>query len=191
MLDALTLVFAHSQLTGDRLQNVKKIVNTVLGKEVIKPKTDAYGGKVLPTDFLLEDLAEKNKKIIKSARVSDTVMYTLIAPRKWHRSNDYYQRLYTSSVRARGQWGLRARFGVTRGMPYSWPTRQPMQPRFNRLPGDYGNTELPLKNMRGTRGRGRVTAPKGFSEIDSPSQVSEFVTDVIPLLDEVKLWQVI
>ena len=42
MLDALKmLVFTHSQLTGSGLQNVKKVVNTVLGKEVIKPKTDA------------------------------------------------------------------------------------------------------------------------------------------------------
>ena len=96
------LVFTHGQLMGDRLQNVKKVVNTVLGKEVIKPKTDAYGEKELPTDLLLgDDLAEKNKKI-KSARASDTVMNTSIAPRKWRRSSEYYQRTYGSSYRARG-----------------------------------------------------------------------------------------
>ena len=44
MLDAVRmLVFTHSQLTRDRLQTVKKVVNTVLDKEVFKPKTDAYG----------------------------------------------------------------------------------------------------------------------------------------------------
>ena len=59
-------------------------------------------GKKKYRDFLLgEDLAEKDKKIIKSARASDTVMNTPIAPRKWHPSNDYYQRSYASLVRAR------------------------------------------------------------------------------------------
>lgn len=165
MLDAVKiLVFTHSQLTGDRLQNVKKVVNTVLGKEVIKPKTDAYGEKELPTDLLLgDDLAEKNKKIIKSARASDTVMNTALAPRKWRRSSDYYQRSYNSSVRARGQWNLRARFG-TRGMPYSWNARQAMQSRFNRPSGGYGNTQLPNNNMRGARGRGAPQAQRGFQK---------------------------
>ena len=46
MLKALKmLVFTHSKFTGDRLQNVKKVVNTLIGKEVINPKTDACGEK--------------------------------------------------------------------------------------------------------------------------------------------------
>ena len=53
ILDAIKmLVFTHSQLTGDRLQNVKKVVNTVLRKEVIKPKTDAYGKKRATNRFI-------------------------------------------------------------------------------------------------------------------------------------------
>ena len=44
MLDAvMVLVHTHSQLTSDRLVNVHKVINTPLGKEVIKRKSDKYG----------------------------------------------------------------------------------------------------------------------------------------------------
>ena len=82
MLDAIrVLVHTHTQLTSDRLLNVQKVVNNHLGKEVIKRKTDTYGEKELPTEHLLgEDLGERNKKVLKSACASDTVMNTSLAP---------------------------------------------------------------------------------------------------------------
>ena len=70
MLDAVkVLVHIYTQLTSDRLVNVHKLVNNPLGKEVIKKKTDPYDEKELPTEHLLgEDLRERNKKMLKSAR---------------------------------------------------------------------------------------------------------------------------
>ena len=51
ILDAVTvLVHIHTQLTGDRLANVHKVINTPLGKEVIKRKSDKYGEKELLTE---------------------------------------------------------------------------------------------------------------------------------------------
>lgn len=166
MLDVVKiLVLTHSQLTGDRLLNVKKVVNSFLGKEVIKPKTDAYGEKELPTDNLLgEDLAEKNKKIIKSARASDTVMSTSLAPRKWRRPNEYYQRSFQSSFRPRGQWNLRGRMVTGRGMPYNWNARPGMQSRFNRLSSGYGANHSQQNNPRMTRGRGAPAPQRGFQK---------------------------
>ena len=80
MLDAIRgLVHTHTH----RLSNVQKVVNNPLGKEVIKRKTDTYGEKEFPTEHLLrEDLGERNKKVLKSARASDTVMNTSLAPKK-------------------------------------------------------------------------------------------------------------
>ena len=71
---------------ADRVNNVYKIVNTPLGREVIKKKTDKYGEKELPTEHLLgENLAEKNKKAWESARAADTVMNTSLSPKKWRK----------------------------------------------------------------------------------------------------------
>ena len=53
MLDAAQgLVHTHVQLTVDRVNNVHKVVNDLLGKELIKGKTDKYGDKELPTEHL-------------------------------------------------------------------------------------------------------------------------------------------
>ena len=72
MLDAIQiLVLTHSQLTADRLPNVRNVVNAQLGRDLIKP-----------TDHLLEDLADRNKKVMKSILAADTVMYTNLAPQK-------------------------------------------------------------------------------------------------------------
>ena len=159
------LVLTHSQLTIDRVLNVKKVVNTHLGKEVIKPKLDTYGEKELSTDYLLgDDLADKNKKLIKSARASDTVMNTTLAPRKWRRSNDYFQRTLPQAGRARGQWSFRGRSTGGRGLPYNWNTRPGYQSRFNRLPGSYGNQQVAQNNMRLTRGRGGPSPQRGFQK---------------------------
>lgn len=44
MLDTLkVLVHMHTQLTADILANVWKVINNLLGKVVIKSKTDTYG----------------------------------------------------------------------------------------------------------------------------------------------------
>ena len=67
-------------------------------------------------------------------------------------------------LEARGQWSMRSRFGVNRGMPYNWNTRQAAQPRLNRLPGGHGNAELPINNVRGTRGRVMPQAQRGFQK---------------------------
>ena len=53
MLDAVqVLVHTDVQLTVDRVNNVQKVVNNPLGKELIKWKTDKYGDKELPTEHL-------------------------------------------------------------------------------------------------------------------------------------------
>ena len=74
MLDAVKgLVHTHSQLTTNRLANVYTVINTPLGKEVIKKKSDKYREKELPTEHLLsEDLGDRNKKAIKSVRAADS-----------------------------------------------------------------------------------------------------------------------
>ena len=46
--------------------NVKKVVHSLLGKELIKEKRDIYGELPEPTDFLLGDnLGEKNRELMK------------------------------------------------------------------------------------------------------------------------------
>ena len=88
MLDVLrVLVHTYVQLITDRVNNVHKVLNNPLRKEVIKRKTDKYGDKELPTEHLLgEDLGERNKKVLKRIRASDTVWNTSLAPKKWRRS---------------------------------------------------------------------------------------------------------
>ena len=72
-------------------ENVQKVVNNPLGKEVIKRKTDTYEEKPY----------ERNKKVIKSARASVTEMNTSVAPKKWQRSTDFYRPTFATR-RARG-----------------------------------------------------------------------------------------
>ena len=109
-----------------------KVVNNPLSKELIKRKTNKYGDKELPIEHLLgEDLGERNKKVIKIARASDTVMNTSLAPRKWRKSGEYY-RNPLASRRARGYRGGRG--GLSRTGPYQiWSTN-----------GGHGATLQPL-----------------------------------------------
>ena len=163
LLDAVkVLVHTHAQITVDRIANVGKVVNTTLGKEVIKRKTDKYGEKELPTEHLLgEDLADKNKKVIKVARASDTVMNTSLAPKKWRKSGDYYRPAQTIR-RARGFRGGRG--GQLRSAPYQpWNSRGGTQAgRYNKS-ADYGSTPSYQPAHRGARGRG-TTSSRGFQK---------------------------
>lgn len=162
MLDAIkVLVFSHSQLTTDRLANVNKVVNTPLGKDVVKKKTDKYGEKELPTEHLLgEDLGDRNKKVLKSARASDTVMNTSLAPKKWRKSADFYRPTFTTR-RTRGYRGGRG--GFSRGAPYSTVNRTGFQTgRYNKS-SDYSTVSNYQPAQRGARGRGS-TQYRGFQK---------------------------
>lgn len=90
MLAALQmLVYTQCQLMADRVMNVHKVVNTPMGKEVIKRKADKYGEE-LPTEHLLgEDFGERNKKVSKNVRAADTVMNTALTSKKSCKTNDY------------------------------------------------------------------------------------------------------
>ena len=161
MLDAVkVLVHTHTQLTADRVLNVHKVVNTPLGKEIIKRKLDKYGEKELPTEHLLgEDLGERNKEVIKSARAADTVMNTSLAPKKWRKSGEFYRPPWVNR-RARGYRGGRG--GQSRGGPYTpWNARVGGQAgRYNK-PADYSGAPPYQTGQRGLRTRGAATT-RGF-----------------------------
>lgn len=164
MFDAMkVLVHTHTQLTADRLANVYKVVNTPLGKEVIKKKADKYGEKELPTEHLLgENLGDKNKKVIRSARAADTVMNTSLAPKKWRKSGDYY-RGTTVNRRARGYRGGRG--GHQRAGPYNaWNSRSENQPARYTRSADFGGVSNYQSTQRGARGRGGSNANRGFQK---------------------------
>ena len=73
MLNAIRMsVATHCQIRIDRKLNVKKVVHSLLGKELIKEKRDICGELLEPSDFLLEyNLGEKNRELIKSVRASE------------------------------------------------------------------------------------------------------------------------
>ena len=161
LLDAVrVLVHTHVQLTSDHVSNVHKVVNNPLGKDIITQKTDKYGEKELPTEHLLgENLGERNKKVIESARASDTVMNTNLAPRKWRKSGDFY-RPALGGRRARGYRGGRG--AQSRSGPYqNWGMRAGgVAPRFSRS-ADYSQNGFQTY-QRGTRGRPMPSTSRGF-----------------------------
>ena len=76
MSDPLLTVSAHVRPTADCVNNVQKVVEHVLGREV------------MPTEHLLgEHLGNKKRKY---GRAANTVMKTLLATERWHKSGDYY-----------------------------------------------------------------------------------------------------
>lgn len=62
MLNAIKiLTLMHSQLNNDRLTNVNKVVNTPLGKEMVKRKTTPMV-RELPTEHLLGRILVKGTR---------------------------------------------------------------------------------------------------------------------------------
>ena len=71
------LVAGVTQNTLDRRANVKEVVTTVLGKEIVKTAEDIHGEPLPPNEYLLGGkLGDKNKEVIKSAKASDQCLGT-------------------------------------------------------------------------------------------------------------------
>ena len=100
----------------DRKASVTKVIHSRLGKELIKEKRDMYRDLPTLTEFLLgENLADKNKQLIKSVRASVSCMQTNLAFRGKHRAQSDYQnrcnntfnRFRNSQGRATITWGVK------------------------------------------------------------------------------------
>lgn len=159
MLNAIkVLVCTHSQLRVDRTGSVTKVVNSRLGKELIKQKRDVYGDLPLPSEYLLGDnLGERNKQLMKSVRASDNCMQTNLAHRGKRRAQtDQQNRGSNSYTRYRGNGRFRGNRG--RGTSNWGAKQQPPEKKFGRTSEDYaqhGNT--PTHN----RGRGQGSSNRG------------------------------
>ena len=71
------LVAGVTQNTLDRRANVKEVLHTVLGKEIVKTAEDIHGEPLPPNEYLLGGkLGDKNKEVIKSAKASDQCLGT-------------------------------------------------------------------------------------------------------------------
>ena len=153
------LVSAHVQLTNDRMTNVNKVVNTSLGKDIIKRKKDEFGDKPAPTKYLLgEDLGERNKVALKNARASDNCMNTFTVGRGRKRPYDYQGR-DAYPKRARGTPAFRGHRGNVHqqrtAFNNNWNPRPAFQQqRFGRTNEDYAQHGHAHQANRGQRGRG-------------------------------------
>ena len=147
------LVSAHVQLTNDRLSNVDKVVNSRLGKDIIKLKKNTHGDKPEATEHLLgEDLAERNKLALKKARASDNCMNSKSA---------YSGKRFPYSVQGRETYHRRTRgSGYFRGGRGTATPRRPYnqacgarpafaQHKFGRSTDDYNQYGNSPKRGRG------------------------------------------
>ena len=74
------LTAGHVQSTLDRRANVKSVVNSLLGKEIIRQEEDVHGDLLPVNEFLLGGrLGDKNKEVLKAARASDQCLGTKTA----------------------------------------------------------------------------------------------------------------
>ena len=153
------LVSSHVQLTNDRMTNVNKVVNTSLGKDIIKRKKDEFGDKPTPTKYLLgEDLGERNKVALKNARASDNCMNTFTVGRGRKRPYDYQGR-DAYPKRARGAQAFRGHRGNVHqqrvAFNHSWnPKPNFQQHRFGRSNDDYAQHGHAHQANRCQKGRG-------------------------------------
>ena len=162
MLNAIRMLVAtHCQIRIDRKLNVKKVVHSLLGKELIKEKRDIYGELPEPSDFLLGDnLGEKNRELMKSVRASENCMSSGLPYRGKRRM---------MSDPARGMNPFKFR-GVGRFRPFrgargasTWGQRQqPPEKKFGRSFEDYAQYGSIPSYHRGGRGRGAAT--RGFQK---------------------------
>ena len=71
------LVVTHCQFRIYRKLNIKKVVHSLLGKELIKEKRYIYGELPEPSDFLLGyNLGEKNRELV--TEVSEDIRKLLV-----------------------------------------------------------------------------------------------------------------
>ena len=163
MWDAVRLLVAtHVQLNMDRLANVKKVVNHPLGKELIKRRKDVYGEYEEATEHLLgEDLADRNKKLMKSTRASDTVMNTSFAPRKFKRQQEYFPHKDFQNKRRRFVPQSRGRGNKSH---FYNPRFNTSASRGGRGSDSFNHASTSFDNFpRAQRGRGAHSYTRGFT----------------------------
>lgn len=167
MLNAIKMAVAtHSQARLDRKKSVTKVVHSRLGKELIFEKRDAYGDLPEPSEYLLGDnLADRNKQLIKSVKASDSCMSTNIAgglAYKGKRRSSYEGQgrstPYNNKFRGNGRFrGRGPRSSSTWGNKPQAPDK-----RFGRTSEDYAQYGNVPSTSRGGRGRGNQN--RGFQK---------------------------